>query len=104
MNLFYVVPIYLTGTGLLYIFAVISFGQVIDKSKDGQVATYYKFGSKRFGYRTFGLVRNVDLFQDSSRYYWLRVKTGEGNTLMLEKHPTLRTANERLDELRQRLI
>jgi hypothetical protein len=98
MDVFYAMPISFMVIG--YVAVMVSSGQVIEKTPGGQVATYYKFGKKRLGYKTLGLVTDVNLHQDAARYYWLTVRTDNGETLMLERHPTLRTANARLDELR----
>lgn len=99
-TVFHVVAISFIGMGLLYLLKMIPFGQIIEVIDDGHFATYYRLGTKKLKYKTFVKPVHLTLQQDTSRYYCLTVKAGDGHSAVLEKYPTLSEATGRLNELR----
>lgn len=99
VNVYFVVAISFMAIGLLYTAGRITFGQVVEKNHDGQIAIYYKLGKLKLRYRTLGRLMQATLEQDAKRYYCLTIKTTQENIVVLEKYATLNEANQRLTEL-----
>ena len=86
--------------GLLLVFSWAKFGQVIKIIDERTFATYYELGNYKIKYRAFQRPAQATLEQDRDRYYCLAIRTNAGQGFILERHPTLREANERLEELK----
>lgn len=86
--------------GLLLVFRHAKFGQVIEVIDEKAIATYYELGTYKINYQTFPGPAQATLEQDRDRYYCLAIRTSTGQSFILERHPTLREANERLEELK----
>ena len=103
VSVFIVVGTSFAAMGLVYIFGQIAFGQVIEKTDDGQLITFFQLGTQKLKMKKLGQLVNSSLTQDKERYYCLTIKTTDGDDLTLEKYPTLSEGNERLEELRMRI-
>jgi hypothetical protein len=87
---------------LTYILGLITFGQVIEAMDNKTFITYYKLGRLKFKEQTWGKTDRISLDQDQERrYYCLTITTASGQTLHVEKYPTLNEADERLNEFKK---
>lgn len=87
--------------GIVILIGLIPFGQVIESLDNKRFATFYKLGQFKFKYQTWDKANPVTIEQDQRRFYHLTIKTANGQTLLLEKYPTLDHAAERLKEFKK---
>jgi hypothetical protein len=87
--------------GLVILIGLIPFGQVIETLDNKKFATFYKLGRLKFKYQTWDKADPVTLEQDQRKFYCLTIKTADGQTLLMEKYPTLDQADERLKEFKK---
>ena len=87
--------------GFSYLLRQLPFGQVIETTADKSVEIFYKLGALRLNKRSLGRPVSVTLEQDKERYYCLTLRLPNGQSLTIEKYPTLDNANERLVEFRK---
>lgn len=98
ITVFHGLSIGFVGLGLVLLFTSIRVGQVVEVNATN-FATYYHAGRYKIKDQSFSRPAKVTLHQDRDRYYCLRIETSDGKRLALERYPTLREGNERLNEL-----
>ena len=89
--------------GLVYLLGQIPFGQVLETTTEKRLSIYYKLGGLKFKHKTLDRLESVTLEQDKNKYYCLILKIANGQSLTIEKYPTLDEANERLFEFKKTL-
>ncbi len=97
--------IHWTALGLALAAAVviqwfISFEQVIEVMENGKFSTYYRVGMLKFAQKVYWGPMQILLEQNAKRFFCVTIKTGSNESIVLEKIPTLKQANERLNEVK----
>ena len=97
---------FITTFGIPYLvmglLLLLPFQQVIESISDVEFQTYFQIGWLKVGVKTYSKedIKQVVLQQDRNKIFCLTVKIANHEDWVLEKHPTSRIAEERLDELR----
>jgi hypothetical protein len=78
----------------------INFEEVIEVLDNGRFLTYYKIGIMKFAERLYHGPKEIVLEQDAKRYFCVTLRTLNNENIILEKIPTLKQANQRLDEVK----
>jgi hypothetical protein len=86
--------------GIVFLFGLIPFGQVIE-SRGKEFETYYKFGGLKFKQQKWGQADSVSLEQDKEKFYCLKIRTVKGKTFEEEKYATFDVGNIRLNEFKR---
>jgi hypothetical protein len=83
-----------------YLLRLIPFGQVFESFDKKKFRTYYRLGRLKFKRREWDQADKVLLEQDQKRFYCIVVKTVNGQTFEVERCPTLKQSEERLNEFK----
>jgi hypothetical protein len=78
----------------------INFEEVIEVLDNGRFLTYFKIGIMKFSQKLYSGPKEIVLEQDAKRYFCVTLRTLNNENLVLEKIPTLKQANERLEEVK----
>jgi len=100
ISIFHLTTISFIGVAFIFLFGFMGFGQVLEVVNETKFVTYYRLGRLRIKYRSFNTPTSVTLEQDRKKYYLLTIKMTDGQSLALEKHATLKQANDRITELK----
>ena len=87
--------------GLSYLLGEVPFGQIMETTPNKNLETFYKLGAFKFNNKILEMPVSVILEQDKKKYYCLTLKMPDGQSIFIEKYPTLAEANERLIELKK---
>jgi hypothetical protein len=83
----------------LLVQSLMDFEQVIEVKDRYSFMTYYRAGFLKFSQKIYAGPVDVLLEQDEKRYFCITVKTKAEN-IIIERIPTLKQANQRLEEIR----
>ncbi len=78
----------------------INFEEVIEVLDKGRFLTYYRVGIMKFSEKLYQGPKEVVLEQNAKRYFCVTLRTLNNESIVLEKIPTLKQANDRLDEVK----
>jgi hypothetical protein len=83
----------------LLVQSLMDFEQVIEVKDRYSFMTYYRAGFLKFSQKIYAGPVDVLLEQDDKRYFCITVKTKAEN-IIIERIPTLKQANQRLEEVK----
>ena len=87
----------------MILFYRFSFGEVFEVTGNDTIMTYTEFGPFKWNIKRYTRLRNLTIDQGEDRFYVITAEHANGR-LILERHPTLDKAEEKISELRSALV